>query len=358
MPIFSSHDKQGRRSINLMHISGMPAPWYRGAAAILTIDEESGCLIIRQRAYDCPSVSLSFGRIFNVDLFSEKETVKKEKSVVKRGITGALIAGPVGAIVGGMSGIGTKTEFHTRRGIAIDIETKNGDRSLIFEIIGATYDPQGFAAELSSLANMRDDQAKEVEENPPPERINGAPLAYQYSVCVNVTNKFVLKRMLEENSWDLTAEQENGLILLSNHGEILGTLTDRINMMSDWLQRGDPYKIVLQCTSEWSACNALLCFYRDKRKSLARCEQSVVSLKHCRSDESQEEIQFCENGDELDIEEWENGSACVYRCGEIIGRLPAAVAKRYFEEDAEGIFFESAQEDDGGVLTPSVRIYW
>lgn len=148
MPVFTTHDEQGRKSVNFTYISGMPAPWREGAPVNLTIDEENSRLIIRSRAFDWPPASMPFSRIFNVELFSEDEVVEKNKSVVKRGIAGALIAGPVGAIVGGMSGIGTKTETNTRRGLAIDFETKSGDRSLIFEIVGATYDPEGFAAEL------------------------------------------------------------------------------------------------------------------------------------------------------------------------------------------------------------------
>lgn len=40
--------------------------------------------------------------------FLDGEEIIKKKSVIGRGIAGALIAGPVGAIVGGVSGIGEK----------------------------------------------------------------------------------------------------------------------------------------------------------------------------------------------------------------------------------------------------------
>lgn len=41
---------------------------------------------------------------------AEYETIEKDKSVIGRAIVGGLLLGPVGAIVGGMSGIGTKQE--------------------------------------------------------------------------------------------------------------------------------------------------------------------------------------------------------------------------------------------------------
>lgn len=275
MPVFTTHDEQGRKSVNLAYISGMPAPWREGAPVNLTIDEENSRLIIRSRAFDWPPASMPFSRIFNVELFSEDEVVEKNKSVVKRGIAGALIAGPVGAIVGGMSGIGTKTETNTRRGLAIDFETKNGDRSLIFEIVGATYDPQGFAAELNrhavGMPHAEKAKKNEAKDKPKydviiPERLNGAPREYVYHVNIELLDRNTLEQMDADNSWDLIPELVGETIMLKNRGSILGRLLDRVDMLSDWMQRGDPYIIVLEHADESQTCKAVLAFYRDKRK--------------------------------------------------------------------------------------------
>lgn len=268
MPIFTTHDKQGRKSVNFSYISGMPAPWREGAPVNLTIDEENSRLIIRSHAFDWPPASMPFSRIFNVELFSEDEVVEKNKSVIKRGIAGALIAGPVGAIVGGMSGIGSKTKTQTRRGLAIDFITANGDRSLIFEIVGATYDADGFAAELLACVRKYVNRAKPIEYDVIiPREMRGVPLAYKYSVKVNITSRSVLEKMDADGSWELIAEQANDVILLSNRGNTLGTLMERVEMMSDWLRRGDPYKMVLEAADESCICTALLCFYREKREN-------------------------------------------------------------------------------------------
>ena len=268
MPIFTTHDKQGRKSVNFSYISGMPDPWREGAPANLTIDVGNSRLIITSRLYDWQPVSLPFRRIYKVELFSENETVEKSKSVIKRGIAGALIAGPVGAVVGGMSGIGSKTKTQTRRGLAIDFITKNGDRSLIFEIVGATYDADGFTAELlacvKKYANRFDPAEHDVII---PREVEGVPLAYKYSVKAGITNRAVLKKMDADGSWYLTAEQSSDGILLLNRGEIFGTLMERIEMMSDWLRRGDPYKMVLEAANESNICTVLLCFYREKREN-------------------------------------------------------------------------------------------
>lgn len=47
-------------------------------------------------------------RMISIDVVSEREIVEKSKSVIGRGIAGAVIFGPVGAIIGGMSGVGNK----------------------------------------------------------------------------------------------------------------------------------------------------------------------------------------------------------------------------------------------------------
>lgn len=46
--------------------------------------------------------------IIDLDIVTEKEL--KEKSVMGRGVAGALLLGPVGAILGGMSGVGRKAK--------------------------------------------------------------------------------------------------------------------------------------------------------------------------------------------------------------------------------------------------------
>lgn len=365
MPIFTTHDKQGRKSVNFSYISGMPAPWCEGAPANLTIDAENNRLIITSRLYDWQPVSLPFKRIYNVELFSENETVEKSKSVIKRGIAGALIAGPVGAVVGGMSGIGSKTKTQTRRGLAIDFITKNGDRSLIFEIVGATYDADGFAAEL--LACVRQQRAKSSETpkaQPPkrdmtiPRKFGGAPRAYLYHVKINLLDNSVLDKMANDRSWELVPEISGEKILLKNRGSVLGELVERTDMLRDWIQRGDPYMIIFEKADETSNCTVVLAFYKDKRKYWSYREQSVVSLARYAGEDAQTAILLCENGDELEIEEDENGKICVCNYGETIGCLPEKYAQRYLEEDASGVFFEAAELNDSDKYIPSVRIYW
>ena len=53
---------------------------------------------------------LSYQQIISMNYISHKELSTENKSVVGRAVVGGLLLGPLGAIVGGMSGIGTKTK--------------------------------------------------------------------------------------------------------------------------------------------------------------------------------------------------------------------------------------------------------
>lgn len=50
-------------------------------------------------------------QIISLKTVSQEELVKTDKSVIGRAVVGGLILGPLGAIVGGMSGIGSKEKF-------------------------------------------------------------------------------------------------------------------------------------------------------------------------------------------------------------------------------------------------------
>lgn len=59
---------------------------------------------------DMGSISLMYNQITEANFFTETEIITKSKSVIGRSLVGSTLFGPVGAVVGGMSGIGDKKE--------------------------------------------------------------------------------------------------------------------------------------------------------------------------------------------------------------------------------------------------------
>ncbi len=99
------------------------------------------------------TAKLSLRKINSVRIFTEKEIVEKDKSVVGRAVLGTLIAGPLGTIVGGMTGIGSKKKKKDYRILAI---TYDSDKRIIIleDKWAANFDK--FTKELNKLIKAED----------------------------------------------------------------------------------------------------------------------------------------------------------------------------------------------------------
>ena len=54
------------------------------------------------------TISLLYSQILETGIYSETEILEKSKSVIGRSVAGGLLFGPLGALIGGMSGVGTE----------------------------------------------------------------------------------------------------------------------------------------------------------------------------------------------------------------------------------------------------------
>ncbi len=73
-------------------------------------------------------------QIISLEKTTESELIKMDKSVIGRAVVGGLILGPLGAIIGGISGIGTKEKISEKNYLIInfwDLETKAAQTLLI-----------------------------------------------------------------------------------------------------------------------------------------------------------------------------------------------------------------------------------
>lgn len=149
MSIFSSKGKSGNRSVNFSAVDGLPG-YQQGDAVNATIDKKSGMLIIRARVFQRPEVRLPLDRITYAESKTETEIREHDKSVIGRAAVGSLLLGPLGAIVGGMSGIGSKKSKSVRQFLIIAYMSTDGEeKAIALEIVGASIGWHEFLKEIN-----------------------------------------------------------------------------------------------------------------------------------------------------------------------------------------------------------------
>lgn len=164
MGLFSKKNKDGDRSVNLSFVDGIEG-FGKGLAVEVSINNVNECITVKSRIdKKKPSVHLKFEQITGVNVVSEKEIIEKSKSVTGRAVAGGVLLGPLGAIVGGMSGIGNKQKSETHYYMIINYKSRAEDiKVLSFEIVGVVLSLTAFIEELRSNINiMKFDEIEEV----------------------------------------------------------------------------------------------------------------------------------------------------------------------------------------------------
>lgn len=152
MPIFGKKDKQGNLSVNLMSVDGIPQiP--QGMAIRLTLDDNNNRLIIELRIGNKPPVYLDYNQIVNAGLVTDRDVIEKNKSVIGRAAIGGLLIGPLGAIIGGISGTGNKKTTIGKNYIVINYrpsQSPDDIKAISFEIVGASLHWDSFLKALKT----------------------------------------------------------------------------------------------------------------------------------------------------------------------------------------------------------------
>ncbi|MED3625588.1 hypothetical protein G4Z05_16205 [Bacillus thermocopriae] len=104
--------------LSMIHIAGIPN-LQEGIDA--HIGTKSDHLLINN------THRLSLDQVKRVQHLTEYQLVEKQKSVIKRAVVGGLLFGPLAAIVGGISGIGTKQTKEIQNFLSIDFIDKAGE---------------------------------------------------------------------------------------------------------------------------------------------------------------------------------------------------------------------------------------
>lgn len=104
-------------------------------AVNIKTDDDENKLVIKSVVVKKPEVNLKYEQITGINVTSEKEILEKSKSVTGRAVVGGVLLGPLGAIVGGMSGIGDKKKEKTRYYLIINYKSKDDEiKVLSFEV--------------------------------------------------------------------------------------------------------------------------------------------------------------------------------------------------------------------------------
>lgn len=102
--------KKKDKPLLLQVLEGLPGAAKFALCEIKFEDEALKIVLLKNVFQKTPvnTYSISLNKLITVDIVTEENIKEKEKSVVGRGIAGATLFGPVGAILGGLSGTGTK----------------------------------------------------------------------------------------------------------------------------------------------------------------------------------------------------------------------------------------------------------
>jgi hypothetical protein len=114
--LFSKKNDAGTIQMSATHISGLEEMFQKNIMVDATWDENKKSVMFKNKIYKVfnkvpkgiveKTVNLGIDKIKRIGIVSEKEIIERGKSVGGRAVMGALLLGPLGALVGGMSGIG------------------------------------------------------------------------------------------------------------------------------------------------------------------------------------------------------------------------------------------------------------
>ncbi len=98
---------------------------FEGKAANLISDKKKGTVTCKQPFKKEPDFILDVDDIESIDILTEEQA--KNKSVIGRAIVGGVLFGGVGAVVGGLSGVGQKKKIRE----ILSIDTMDGKTYLL-----------------------------------------------------------------------------------------------------------------------------------------------------------------------------------------------------------------------------------
>ena len=149
-------------SVRLSLVEGLPMP--RGNKTFIIVDPKTNEMKFGESLFSLDNlITLNMDKVNFVETSKVSEVLEKDKSVLKRAAVGTLL-GPVGAIVGGMSGIGSKKKEKNNRIIVIGYMS-DGEQKQITFMDGKGTTPNGIwtlEGEVQKYLNDKENKGIEL----------------------------------------------------------------------------------------------------------------------------------------------------------------------------------------------------
>lgn len=154
MGLFAKKEK--RRFIHVFFVDGLNF-YPLNMPATLILDNDKDCLVIESKNNEGPTVNIKYNQIVSSNIVTKTEIIEKNKSSVGRAMVGGVLLGSLGAVIGGMSGVGNKVDNIDRYYIVINYKSQGEEEIKIisFEITGLT-NWNSFIKELKSKIPNRE----------------------------------------------------------------------------------------------------------------------------------------------------------------------------------------------------------
>ncbi|KRU29309.1 hypothetical protein VT91_09230 [Clostridium sporogenes] len=141
MGLFSKKNNKPVEAI-VFHLQGLPNTGKNSQCRVsedeefVKIEELEGFVNLKVKN----TFKIASDRIIAIESLTKENIKEKSKSVVGRGVTGGLLFGPAGMLLGGLSGTGTKKEVKKQYLLNISYygQSKNDIKNLIFNAPGVS----------------------------------------------------------------------------------------------------------------------------------------------------------------------------------------------------------------------------
>ena len=147
-------------------------------------EHKGGMLLLHKRGIRVigvvyiPIINIHFSQLISIECVPQSKLLESDKSVIKRAAVGTLIFGPLGGIVGGMSGIGNKKTYLSLIILTYwDIKSDSLHKLLLStkdETAAKRFSESAMKESAAGLSNTQQHKSVPTKNNPPLPQKNNA----------------------------------------------------------------------------------------------------------------------------------------------------------------------------------------